>query len=201
MCLHICIVCVYSQKIYNIIFWIYFLLKDNCIYNIVFISAIYQHVSAIGIHMSPPSWTSFSPPTPSHPSRLSRRPGLSSLSHTANSHWPCVLHMVVYMFPCYSLHPFHPLLPTPSLISMSILYVCISIAALNIGASVPLSRFLIYVLIYNFFFSFWLSSVCIIGSSFIYLISTYSRSLLWLSNIPLYICTTASLSIHLSMDI
>ena len=38
------------------------------LYNIVLISALHQHESAIGIHMSPPSSTSFPPPTPSHPS-------------------------------------------------------------------------------------------------------------------------------------
>ena len=36
------------------------------------VSAIHQHESAIGIHMSPPSWTSVPPPTPFHPSRLSQ---------------------------------------------------------------------------------------------------------------------------------
>ena len=54
--------------------------------------------------MCPPSGTSLPPPTSSHPSRLSQSPSLSSLSHAANSHWLSVLHMVVYMFPCYSLH-------------------------------------------------------------------------------------------------
>ena len=52
----------------------------------------------IGIHMSPPSRTSLPAPTPSHPSSLSQSPGLSSLSHTANSHWLSILHMMVYMF-------------------------------------------------------------------------------------------------------
>ena len=46
-----------------------------------------------------------------HPSRLSQGTGLSSLCHTANSHWLSVLHMAVYMFPCYSLYPSCPLLP------------------------------------------------------------------------------------------
>ena len=51
-------------------------------------------------------------------------------------------------------------------------------------------------------FSFWLTSLCTIGFRFIYLISTDSNAfLLWLSNIPLYICTTTSLSIHLSLNI
>ena len=45
--------------------------------------------------MSPPSWTSVPPPTPSHTTRLSQSPGLSSWSHTANSHWLSILHMVM----------------------------------------------------------------------------------------------------------
>ena len=51
-------------------------------------------------------------------------------------------------------------------------------------------------------FFFWLTSPCIIGSKFVHLIRTDSNVfLLWLSSIPLYICTTASLSIHLLVDI
>ena len=56
------------------------------LYNTVLVSALHQHVSAIGIHLSAPSWTSLPPPTPSHPSQRSQSPGLSSLSHLANSH-------------------------------------------------------------------------------------------------------------------
>ena len=41
------------------------------LYHIVLVSAIYQYESAIGIHMSPPSWLSLSPATPSHPSSMS----------------------------------------------------------------------------------------------------------------------------------
>ena len=37
---------------------------------------------------------------------------MSSLCHTANSHWLSILHLAVYMFPCYSLNLSHPLLPT-----------------------------------------------------------------------------------------
>ena len=44
------------------------------------------------------------PPTPSHPSRLSRSTSLSSLSHTASSHWRSILYMVMYVFPCYPLN-------------------------------------------------------------------------------------------------
>ena len=62
-------------------FFLYFQLKDN--YNIVFISAIHQHGSAIGIHMFPSSWASLSPTTLSHSSRVSQTAGLRSLNHTA----------------------------------------------------------------------------------------------------------------------
>jgi len=60
--------------------------------------------------------------SPSHPSRLSQSPSLSSQSQTANSHWLRILHMVVSMFPCYSLHSSHPLL-SPS-VSTSRAYPC-----------------------------------------------------------------------------
>ena len=36
------------------------------------VSAILQHETAIGIHMSPPSWTPLPPPSPLHPFRLSQ---------------------------------------------------------------------------------------------------------------------------------
>ena len=49
-------------------------------------------------------------PSPSHSSRLSQSPGLSSLNHTASSHWLSILHMVMYMFQYYSLYWSHPLL-------------------------------------------------------------------------------------------
>ena len=59
---------------------------------------LYINISAMGIHMSPLSWTSLPPPTPSHPSRLSQSSRLSSLHHISKSHWLSVLHVVMYMF-------------------------------------------------------------------------------------------------------
>ena len=41
-----------------------------------------------------------------------RAPGLSFLDHTTNSHWLSILHMVMYMFQCYSLNLSLLLLPT-----------------------------------------------------------------------------------------
>jgi len=79
--------------------------------------------------MSPPSWTCLPHPTPSHRSRLLQSPGCSSLSPTANFHWLSILHMVVYMLPCYSLCSSRCLLPThpppPQVCSLCLcLYCC-----------------------------------------------------------------------------
>ena len=76
------------------------------------VSAIHQHESAIGIYISPfpiePS--SHLPPHPT-PLGCHRALALSSLHHTTNSHWLSILHMVMYMFPCYFLISSHLLLP------------------------------------------------------------------------------------------
>ena len=80
-------------------------------YSIVLVFAIYQHELAPDIYMSPPSSTPLPSPSPSHPSGLSQGTELSSLCHTANSHWLSILHMVIDMFPCCSLDLSHPLLP------------------------------------------------------------------------------------------
>ena len=50
---------------------------------------------------------------PLHPTPLGchRAPGLGSLHHTGNFYQLSVLHMVMYMFQCYSLNSSHPLLP------------------------------------------------------------------------------------------
>ena len=63
-----------------------FLIGRWLLYNIVLVSAVYQHESALDKHMSPPSWASLPPPTPSHLLGCHRAPDLSFLSHTANFH-------------------------------------------------------------------------------------------------------------------
>ena len=88
---------------------VYFLSWDT--YNIVKDFARRQHEWAVGIHMSPLSCTHLPSSPASHPFRWSQSTGLSSLHHAANSHWLSILHMVMYMFQCYSLKSSHPLLP------------------------------------------------------------------------------------------
>ena len=88
----------------------------------------------------------------------------------------------------------HPLLPTlgPQICSLCLCLHCC-----------PANRFIstifldsVYMYIWYLFFSFWFHSV---GSA-ISLELAQMCSFLWLSNSPLYICTTTSLSIHLLMD-
>ena len=74
-------------------------------------------------------------PSPSHPSRLLQSPCLSF--------WDIQQIPIGYLFyiwyckfTCYSPHTFHPLLHSPH-VHKSILYVCFSIAVLQITSSVP----------------------------------------------------------------
>ena len=137
--------------------------------------------------MSLPSWTSLPCPTPSHPSLLSQSHGLSSRSHTANPPGS------IYMWECICLHAILSITPpssSSSCVHMSVLYVCISTAALHIDLSIPSFKIqYICINILYLFFSFWLTSLCITGSEFIDLIRTDSNVFLFgLSNSLLYIC-------------
>ena len=90
--------------------------------------------------MPPPSWTSLLPPSPTHPPRLSQSPGLSSLSHAANSHWLSVLHTVIRV--SMLLSPYSPpslsSSPLTRLVRKSVLCVCVSYECfLDQGEKVP----------------------------------------------------------------
>ena len=100
-----------------------FLTEGWLLYNILLVSALHKYESAIGIHMSPPSWMYLPPYAPPHPSRLSQSPGWSSLSHAANSPWLSILRMVMCMFACYSLGSPHLLFPP--IVPTSLFCVCL----------------------------------------------------------------------------
>ena len=123
-----CVPCIGSRIPFSLFFFPN-LFKGTLLHHLA--SAIPQHESAIDIHVPTPFLTSLPPPTPSHPARLLQSSGLRSLSHTAGSHWLSILHMVVYMLPCYSLHSSHPPSPSPATSMLacahtSFLCVCIS---------------------------------------------------------------------------
>ena len=50
------------------------------------------------------------PPPSSIPLDYLRAPALSALLHASNLHWSSILHMIIYMFQCYSLKSSHPCL-------------------------------------------------------------------------------------------
>ena len=86
-------------------FFFFFFIGGPFLYNMVLVSAIHQHGSAL-CETCPPSTTSL-------PSRLSQSPCVSSVSHMAHPPWS-VLHVLVCTFPCYSLHSSHLSLPSES---------------------------------------------------------------------------------------
>ena len=121
-------------------------------------------------HPEPPSHLPPHPIPQGHP----RAPALSALSHALNLDWQSISHMVIYMFQCYSLESSHPrLLPqSPKVCSLHLcLFCCLAykvIIFLN-------STYMHYYTVLVFFF---LTSLCIIGSSFIHLIRTDSNAFL-----------------------
>ena len=155
------------------------------------------------IPISPSSCVSL-PPSLSHPSRWSQSTQLISLCYEAASHWLSILHLVVYICPCHSLTSSQLTLPPPHVLK-SILYICVFIPILPLGSLewfFFFFRFHIYVLAYSICFSLsdLLPSVGqTLGPSTSLQITQFC-SFLWLSNTPLFICATSSLSIHLSMD-
>ena len=75
----------------SLFFVLFFVFCRIMLYRILLFSVKPQHVSAIGIHLSLPFWTSLPSPSPCHSSGLIQSPCLSFLSHTANSCWISIL--------------------------------------------------------------------------------------------------------------
>ena len=148
------------------------------------------------IPISPPCCVSL-PPSLSHPSRWWQSTELISLCYATASHSLSILHLVVYICQCYSLTSSQLTLPPPHVLK-SILYFCIFIPVLPLF----FFRFHAYVLAYGICFSLsdLLHSVWQTLGPSTSLQITQLCFFIWLSNIPLYICATSTLSIHLSMD-
>ena len=113
----------------------------------------YQHESTVGLTV--PLHLNI-PPTalPTPPLRSLQSPTLNSLSHTANSHWLSILHMVIYMFPFYSLHISYPLLPPAPCPHVYSLCLCLHCCPPNRFISTIFLDSICYELIYNICFSF-----------------------------------------------
>ena len=91
--------------------------------------ATHLHGSAMGTHALPhPGHPSHLPPYPI-PLGCPRASALSALLHTLNSHSSSILHLVIYMFQCYSLKSSHShLLPhSPKVCSLhQCLFCCLA---------------------------------------------------------------------------
>ena len=81
----------------------------------------YINMNQTGIHIPYP------------PSRLSQTTVLCSLCHRANSHQLSILHMVIYMSFNATISN-HLTFPFPHCVHKSVLYVCVSTTALQIGS-------------------------------------------------------------------
>ena len=119
-------------------------------------------------YMWSPFWTPFPPPFPPHPSGLSQSNGFALL-HVFNLHWSSILHMIICMFKCYSLKSSHPhLLPHSPKVCFSHLFLFCYIAYRVIVTIFLKSIHMCYMVLF-------LTSLSIIGYSFIHLIRTDSN--------------------------
>ena len=106
-----------------------------------------------------------------HPSA----PAPSSLYPASNLDWRFVSYMILYMFQCHSLKWFHPLPLPPSPKDCSIHQCLFCCLVHRVIVTIFLNSIYICVSILYWCFSFWLTSLCIIGSSFTHLIRTDSN--------------------------
>ena len=133
--------------------------------------ATHQHESTTGVHMfsilSP-----LPPPSPYHPSGLSQ---CTSPKHPVSCIEPGLAIHFLYDIIHVSM-PFSQIIPpSPSPTeSKRLFYTSVSVLFSRIqGYHYHLSKFHIYALVYLYWcFSFWLTSLCIIGSSFTHFIRT-----------------------------
>jgi len=167
-----------EDLIKSFLFHFYFYWEDN--YNIVLVSAIYQHESAISPLPLEPLSNLLSHPTPIG---CHRAPTLGSLHHTANFQRLSILHTVMYMFQCYSPKTSHPLLPPLCQKVCSLCLHALCCLSNRIISTIFLDSIYIYVCVcvnIQFFFSFWFTSLCVIGPTFIPLIRIDSNAFLFI---------------------
>ena len=127
------------------------------------------------VYMCSSSWTSSHLPPHPIPQGRPSAPAPSALSHASDLDWRSVSHMVIYMIQCYSLnHPTLAFSQSPKVCSLHLcLFCCLTYRVI---ITIILSSIYICVNILYWCFSFWLTSLCIIGSSYIHLIRTDSNT-------------------------
>ena len=161
-----------------------FLTEEKLLYRTLLFSVKHQQESPIGIHMSLPSWNSLPSPSPPHPSRLLQSPFEIS--------WVLQQIPIGCLF-TYGDASFHVTLSIHlTLFFLSSTPVSISLFAMYVSSLLPhkinpfhLSRFhiYIYVSIWCLYFSFWLTSLFVIGSRFIHFTRTDSNAFLFMAEV------------------
>jgi len=136
---------------------------------------IHSHESATGVHVFS-ILNPLPPPSPSHPSGSSQ---CTIPEHPVSCIEPGLaiyITLVIYMLQCYSLKSSHPcLLPqSPKVCSLHLCLFC-CLAYKVIVTTFLNSKYMCVIILYWCFY-FWLTSFCIIGSSFIHLIRTDSNA-------------------------
>ena len=135
--------------------------------------AIHQHESATGVHVFP-ILNPLPPPSLYHPSGSSQ---CTSSKHPVSCIEPgLVIHFIYDILRFNAILPNHPTLALSHRVQKTVLYICVSFAVSHTGLSLP-SFYIPYICVSILYwcFSFWLTSLCIIGSSFIHLIRTDSN--------------------------
>ena len=134
----------------------------------------YINMNPPQVYTCSPSWSPLPPPSPYHPSGSSQctspKLPLSCIEPGLAIHF---LYDIIHVS-----MPFSQIIP-PSLshrVQKTVLYICVSFAVSHTGLSLP-SFYIPYICVSILYwcFSFWLTSLCIIGSSFIHLIRTDSN--------------------------
>ena len=135
--------------------------------------AIHWHESAMVLHVYP-IWTPLPPPFPTHPSGSSQ---CTSPEHPASCIEPGLAICFIYDHIHVSMLFSQIIPPSPSSTeSNRLFYICLSFAVSHIELSLPSFQIpYICISILYWCFSFWLTSLCIMGSSFIHLIRTDSN--------------------------
>ena len=133
----------------------------------------YIDMNQLWIYVCSPSLSPLPPPSPSHPSGSSQCTSPEHLSHASSLGWWSFSPLMVYLFQCYSLRTSHPcLLPqSPKVCSV---HLCLFFLFCILGYRYHLFPYICVSILY-WSLSFWLTSLCIMGSSFIHLIRTDSN--------------------------
>ena len=100
------------------------------LYNVKLDSAVQQTESVIHIHIPPLFWISF-------PFRSPQSIEQRSLCYTVCSHQLSILYIVLIVYICQSQSPNSSYPPFLLGMRMFVLYICVSISALQIRASIP----------------------------------------------------------------